>query len=93
MEDNGQIVMFEGCLMCSKTRLDHSPIKIPRSEWDRENNAVIPTLTRYYDFACYDCARAILAPCWDILAWLYRRRHGLKRLSMKDIKCPKIQTT
>jgi len=90
MNDNGQIVMFEGCIKCGLSRLDHSPIKIPYSEWEENTESPIPSLTRWYDLVCFKCACAIMAPWWSITAWWYRRQHRLKRLKLEDIKCPKI---
>ena len=93
MQEDGQIILFEGCLKCGKLRLTHSPIKIPHSEWEPNTESKLPSLTRWYDFVCFDCARAVFAPWYSVLAWFYRRRHGLKRMKLEDIKCPKINQT
>ena len=90
LSENGQILLFEGCSRCGRSRLDHSPIKIPLTQWKHESDEAIPTMTRWYDFVCYRCARAVLAPWWDVLAFFYRRKYKMKRLKLEDIKCPKI---
>ena len=89
-EEDGQIVLYEGCKGCGKSRLNHHPIKLPRVEWEWDEEADIPTMTRWYDLYCYHCAKAILSSAVDPIASEYLKKHGLQRLIYEDVLCPKM---
>lgn len=87
--DNGQIVLYEGCKGCGDGPLDHHPIKIPRVEWEWDDEQDIPVFTRWYDLYCYTCALAIMSDEGNTSLDPWLEKHGLKRLKFEDIKCPR----